>query len=255
SPIHADPPGIPLRCSGNFESAGVLPTTMLTLRHLLCLVFAGLFAAAASADTSVKGSPIETLVKEISRRQKEVRTLQAEFRQEKNLSLLAQPDVSSGTFVFSYPNRVRWEYQAPRSVTLLIASGTMTTYYPSLHKAEKVEIKGFEDRIFRYMGAAAGAIDDLGKYFDFRLVDARNDPFYTLDLTPKTKVLARRVQRITIRVDRQSYFTTMVEWVEGNGDSTRYEFTNIRVNEPVDEARFRLQLPNGVRVETIDLNR
>ncbi len=217
---------------------------------LLCLSAGSIFA-----DSSIKGTQIETVVREISKRQAKITTIQADFRQEKSLSMLAEPEISSGTFVFARPNKVRWNYQQPRPVTMLIADGWMTTYYPSLKKAEKLEVRGVQDRIFRYMGAAAGAIDDLSSYFDFRFVDAKASPTYTLELEPKTKMLARRVQRIKIWIDKTSYLTTGVEYVEGNGDTTHYEFSNIRVNEPVEDGRFQLDLPPGVRIEKMDLNR
>src|SRR5678816_1994885 len=111
-------------------------------------------------------------------------TLQAEFKQEKELALLSKPETSSGTFVFSKPNNVLWAYAAPKRVQMLITGGTLTTYYPELNKAERVDVKRFEDRIFKYMGAS-GAIDELAKYFDFTFTDSKSKPVYMLDLTPK----------------------------------------------------------------------
>jgi len=47
--------------------------------------------------------------------------------------------------------------------------------------------------------------------------------------------------------------TSKFEYVEGDGDITRYEFTNIKVNKPVDQARFTLSLPANVRVEQMKI--
>ena len=49
---------------------------------------------------------------------------------------------------------------------MLIANGMLTTYYPDLNKAERIEVKRYQDRIFKYMGAS-GAIDELGAWFNF----------------------------------------------------------------------------------------
>ncbi|HEX8172100.1 MAG TPA: outer membrane lipoprotein carrier protein LolA [Thermoanaerobaculia bacterium] len=212
---------------------------------------AALFAAAAPLLSAAPVS-LATVIQKVQAQQKQTNTLQADFKQEKELALLSKPEVSTGTFVYSKPNNVLWTYAAPKRVTMVIAGGTLTTYYPELKKAERVDVKRFEDRIFKYMGAS-GAIDELGRYFDFTFTDSPKQAVYLLDLTPKNKAVAKRVRRIKLWIDKKTYLTNKVEYVEGDGDITRYEFTNIRINEPVPAARFALQLPAGVRVEQMKL--
>lgn len=229
----------------------VMPKRLASLA--LLLFFAG--AGVVSAETRLKGNDaIDKVIREVSERQKKITSLQADFRQEKSMALLAATETSTGTFVFSKPNRVLWTYHEPKPVTMLIANGWLTTYYPELNRAEKIEVRRFEDRIFKYMGAASGAIDELGKYFDFTFVDSKSNRHYTLELKPKTKTVAKRVRRIKIWIDRQSYITSKFEYEEGDGDMTRYEFTNIRINTPVPESQFTLKLPATVKVEQIQVN-
>jgi outer membrane lipoprotein-sorting protein len=215
-----------------------------------------LCAATMAAPLSAANKPapisLEEVVKNVQEQQKKTRTVQATFRQEKELALLAKPEVSTGTFVYSKPNHVLWNYDAPKRVTMLIANGTLTTYYPDLNKAEAVDVKRFEDRIFRYMGVS-GAIDELARYFDFTFTDNAASRTYVLDLMPKSRVVARRVRRIKIWIDKQSYLTSRLEYVEGDGDTTRYEFTNVKLNQPIEQSRFTLNLPADVRVEQIKL--
>jgi outer membrane lipoprotein-sorting protein len=225
---------------------------MSRTRFITAALCAAALAAPLSAAPKKAPVTIEQVVKRVQEQQKKTNTLQAEFRQEKELALLAKPEVSTGTFVYSKPNSVLWNYDAPKRVTMLIARGTLTTYYPDLNKAESVDVKRFEDRIFKYMGAS-GAIDELARYFDFTFTDNAANPAYVLDLTPKSKVVARRVQKIKIWIDKQSYLTNRIEYVEGDGDTTRYEFKNIKVNQPIEQSRFTLNLPANVRVEQMKL--
>ena len=218
------------------------------------LMAAGLLLAAALPLSSAPKptTSLDTVVKKIQEQQKKTQTLQATFRQEKELALLAAPEVSSGTFVFSKPNNVLWSYDTPKRVQMVIAGGTLTTYFPDLNKAERIDVKRFEDRIFKYMGAT-GAIDELAKYFDFTFTDSAKTGTFVLDLTPKNKAVTKRVRRIKIWIDKQTYVTSKIEYVEGDGDVTRYEFTNIRLNEPVPQSRFALTLPPSVKVEQMKL--
>jgi outer membrane lipoprotein-sorting protein len=215
----------------------------------LCLAaLSSPLVAAPKADPN----SLEAVVKKVQEQQRKTTSLQADFRQEKELALLSKPEVSTGTFVFSKPNNVLWNYDAPKRVQMLIANGTLTTYYPELNKAEKLDVTRFQDRIFKYMGAS-GAIDELARYFDFTFIDNAANPAFVLDLNPKNRAVAKRVKHIKIWIDKKTYLTTKFEYTEGDGDITRYEFTNIKLNQPIAPSRFTLNLPSTVRVEQMKL--
>ena len=219
----------------------------MSKRNLIAAVVCAAVAAAAPVHAAGPVT-LETVIKKVQEQQKKTQTLQASFRQEKELALLAKPDVSTGTFIYSKPNNVLWTYDAPKRVQMVIANGTLTTYYQDLGKAERIDVKRFEDRIFKYMGAS-GAIDELARYFDFTFTDSKSKPVYVLDLTPKNRAVSKRVRRIKLWIDKTTYLTSKIEYTEGDGDVTRYEFTNVKINEPVPQSRFALHIPANVKVE------
>ena len=222
-----------------------------SLRPLLAAVVCAA-TVALPAVAAPKSESLQDVIRKVQEQQKTTSTIQADFKQEKQLALLSKPEVSTGTFVYSKPNNVVWSYAAPKRVQMLITGGVLTTYYPDLNKAERIEVKRFEDRIFKYMGAS-GAIDELARYFDFTFKTSAASPFYTLDLTPKNKSMAKRVQHITIWIDKTKYFTSKIEYVEGDGDVTRYEFSNVRINQPVAPTLFTLNLPPNTKIEQMKL--
>src|SRR5205814_6932808 len=105
---------------------------------------------------------------------------------------------------------------------------------------------------FKYRGYIR-TIDELAAYFNFTFSNRADQPAYLLDLAPKTKGIAKRVKHIRIWIDKKSYLTTKFEYTEGDGDITKYEFLNIKMNEPVAQSRFVLNLPPNVRVEQVKL--
>jgi outer membrane lipoprotein-sorting protein len=223
-------------------------STWKTFAVALCASVA-LAAPLRAAGPSVS---LDQVIKKVQEQQRKTQTLQADFRQEKELALLARPEVSTGTFLYSRPSNVLWTYATPKRVQMVIAGGMMTTYYADLGKAEQIDVKRFEDRIFKYMGAS-GAIDELARYFDFTFTDSKAKPVWVLDLTPKNRAVAKRVKRIKLWIDKTTYLTSKIEYVEGDGDITRYEFTNVRINQPVPPSRFALQLPTSVKVEQMKI--
>jgi outer membrane lipoprotein-sorting protein len=224
---------------------------MFSAKQIVAVLAAATALPLAAAKVADPGS-LDEVIKKVQEQQRKTTTLQADFRQEKELALLSKPEISTGTFVYSKPNNVLWSYDAPKRVQMLIANGTLTTYYPDLNKVEKLDVQRFQDRIFKYMGAT-GAIDELARYFDFTFTNKPADPVYVLDLKPKTGAVAKRVQRIKLWIDKKSYLTTKIEYVEGDGDITRYAFTNIKVNQPVPQTKFVLSLPANVKVEQMKL--
>jgi outer membrane lipoprotein-sorting protein len=213
-----------------------------------------LCAVALTVPAVAKTNPdsLDEVIKKVQLAQSKTTTLQADFRQEKTLALLSKPEVSTGRFVYSKPNNVLWTYDAPKRVTMLIAEGMLTTYYPDLNKAERIEVKRYQDRIFKYMGAS-GAIDELGAWFNFTFTNTSDKPYYVLDLDPKSKTIAKRVRHIKIFIDKKTYLTTQFEYTEGDGDKTRYEFLNVKINAPIEKSKFTLNLPSNVRVEQMKL--
>ena len=174
----------------------------MTVALCAATVAAPLFAAREADPNS-----LDEVIRKVQEQQQHTTSLEADFHQEKVLALLAKPELSTGHFTFSKPNSVLWRYDSPKRVEMLIANGMLTTYYPDLGKAEQIEVKRYQDRIFKYMGAS-GAIDELGAYFDFTFVNKSDDPYFMLDLKPKTKGIAKRVRHIRIWIDRKSYLTS-----------------------------------------------
>src|SRR5687768_8045725 len=115
----------------------------MSQRNLLAAVVCAAVAAAAPVQAAGPVT-LEAVIKKVQEQQKKTQTLQASFRQEKELALLAKPDVSTGTFTYSKPNNVLWTYDAPKRVQMVIANGILATYYQDLGKAERIDVKRFE---------------------------------------------------------------------------------------------------------------
>jgi outer membrane lipoprotein-sorting protein len=223
---------------------------MFTGRSLAAALALALVSLPLGGATKETPNSLDAVIKKVQQQQKDTRTLEADFRQEKESAFLAKAEVSTGRFVFSKPRSVLWTYEEPKRVQMVIDQGTLTTWFPDLNKVERVDVSRFEDRIFRYMGAS-GAIDELARYFDFTFRDRADNPFFVLDLQPKSKMVARRVKHIRIWIDRETFLTTKFEYTEADGDVTRYEFTNVKVNRPIEQSRFTLNLPKNVKVEQV----
>ncbi len=228
-------------------------------RALPSLLLAAAFAVPApagqgpsgEASTATSGSArLRALVRRVTEAQREVTTLRARFRQTKTSALLLDPAVSTGTFLFRAPDRVRWEYEAPDRMVVIFDGTVLTTWAPGSRRLDRVKVSARQRRFVRVL-AGTQPLDDLLRHF--RVTLARNPAGGDrLLLEPTEAALRRKVRSVRLDIDPRLHLPVAVEYVEADGDTTLYEFMDLRVNEPIPDDAFVLRAEGGVQVETWD---
>lgn len=200
------------------------------------------------------GQRLETLLERVRLEQQQVETLEAEFVQLKESAMLVEPAEANGVFSYAAPDRVRWEYEEPNPISLLIRGDEMTTWYKDLNQAEKVEVGRQSQKVLEYLGAGS-TMEDLLEYFTVTLTLPNDTSHpYKLELAPRFSRVAKRVQSMTLWIDAEQYLPVRLRYVEADGDVTDYSFSNFRVNRGLPANRFELEIPSSVNVRLIDLN-
>ena len=240
-----------------------LPTLATLLLTALAVLAAppATSARAAGADTPPDprspelqaGERLEALLAHCRLQQAALETLEASFVQRKKSVMLLEPSEARGVFSYAAPDRVRWEYQAPDPISLLIADDEMTTWYRDLEKAERAFIGKQSQKVLEYLGAG-NSLDDLIKYFDVAMAvpGDREEP-YRLEMTPRYARIAKRVIDMKIWIDPELYLPIGLSYTEPGGDVTDYRFSDLRINGVLPAGRFELELPRGVEVSVIEL--
>jgi outer membrane lipoprotein-sorting protein len=233
--------------------------TRLTLSICALLLAALLIPTLGRADEArdpydvQPGERLGVLVERMRLEQETLVTLEASFVQRKESALLIEPEEATGVFYYAAPDKVRWEYADPTSISLLISGDHMTTWYRDLGQVEEVEIGRHSQRVLEYLGAGS-SLASLIEYFDVRMTlpKDRDLPFH-LELEPKFERVARRLQGMDLWVDPGSYLPTRVRYTEADGDVTDYRFADFEINREIAAEHFEMTLPAGVQVRTIDL--
>lgn len=236
--------------------------TIILALGSLCVGLPGSFAESHATilrdpqDTSLTGTQrVEALIEKVREAQTAVQTLTADFVQYKESSMLVEPVEATGRFYYSAPDRVRWEYETPDPIAVLITDEEMTTWYRDIDQAEKVHVGRQSQRILEYLGAGS-SMDELLQYFNLTLtMPSEPSSEYFLELSPKFDKVAKRIQGMSIWVDPVRFLPARLRYVEADGDVTDMKFDNLRLNEEVAEEQFQLQIPASVSVRRIDLDR
>lgn len=231
--------------------------TLLVLMALAAISAVPALAAPKVPDPSAPGlsgsQRLQALLDRVRLEQQKLKTLEARFVQHQESSMLAAPEESTGVFSYAAPDRVRWEYQQPSPITVVIQGDRMTTWYRDLRRADLVKVGRYSNQVLKYLGAS-GNMQTLLDYFTVKLsMPAKKGDAYRLELVPRYARISKRLKSMTIWVDPEHFFPTRMRYVEADGDTTSYEFLDLKKNAPIPADRFALTLPKDVQTRTIDL--
>ena len=236
------------------------------MKHLLgrATLFAGpfilLFGSVARAEKKLADprlvdavDRLPTLIKRVQLANDKISSMEAKFTQTKHSEMLLEPSLAHGVFSYEAPDLVRWEYEDPTPISLLIDGDMMTTWYRDLGTAERAQVGRQSQQVLKYLGAST-SVDTLREYFTVYLAIPEDETApYKMELLPRFSRISKYLQKITIWVDPELFLVTRMHYLDVDGDETDYNFTNFVLNGEIPEDRFQLELPEGLEVREVDL--
>jgi outer membrane lipoprotein-sorting protein len=167
-----------------------------------------------------------------------INTLESNFVQEKNLSMLAEKIVSKGKFWFKKDSRLRMEYNDPFQYLLILNSDKL--YIKDGQRENKISTRS--NQLFRQInslmmdcvkGTALASPDFSVRIFENAATDL-------IELSPLTKNLKEFFKNINIIVDKKDDSVEAIEMYEISGDSTVIHFINRELNTTIPDALFTI---------------
>jgi len=161
-------------------------------------------------------------------------------------------DVSSGKFYYVRQGkdpRVRLDLLKPAVQQLLIDKGRLQLYTPSLKQVQEISLGQRQDVVELIMAMGFGqSSQDLKRNFTVshageEVVDGKKTTL--LDLKPKSSSLFTSVQ---MWLDPVRTVAVQLKTVEGSGNYLIVKFSDIKLNQRVDDSVFSLKLPKDVTV-------
>ena len=208
------------------------------------IILCGLFGFSSSPSFSQSqflgmNNPTQ-FKKKLSEATKRINTLECDFTQEKNLSVVAEQVISKGKFYFKKENQLRWEYTDPFSYIIIIRNNEIYIKDDSKEShfdAQSNKIFGEINNII--VGSIRGTI--LNDEKNFRVNFSEGNDLNMVRLYPKTPGLKNFFSEIRIYFDRLDYTVTRLEILESSGDNTRIVFSNKKQNLPVPDEKFSIK--------------
>ena len=168
---------------------------------------------------------------------KNTQTIEASFIQEKNLSVLSEKIISKGNFLFKRENKLRWEYTDPFHYMILLNNGIMVIQDED--KKSKVNIRSnkmLTEINAIIIGCVQGNIFRDEKKFRSSVFESSS--FYMVKLKPIDKALSEYLSEIRIFFTKSNLSVSRLEMHEPSGDYTRIDFSGIKINPAIPDAKF-----------------
>ena len=196
----------------------------IRLKYGLTLIICGLSLGWANTWDGIKGSQVKIVA------------VKAQFTQEKHLKILKKPLVSKGVFIFQTPDSLRWEYTAPVKSVLLMNKGSIKRFIAGSN--------GFREDTNPALPMMQQVLQEMTQWLEGRF-DENNDfiaslkPGPVIELVPKKESVAKMIQRIELSLADRPGVIRSVTIFEGQGAYTRFVFSDVLLNQPIESSVFQ----------------
>lgn len=203
----------------------------------LCLVLATASMAQGAFKPLKDTSAFKQKVDKMSR---ETNSLESDFTQVKNLSMLSEKIVSKGHFCFLKQNNLRWEYYEPYKYIIVINKEKI------LIKDENSKVKKYDmnsNKVFKEINdiMISCVNGNILRSVKFNISYFENDKGYKLELIPLNRAMKESLKKINMYFDKNVTSVIKLEMVENGEDMTTIDFTNKKINAPVAPDKFILR--------------
>ncbi|HLO60387.1 MAG TPA: outer membrane lipoprotein carrier protein LolA [Bacteroidales bacterium] len=166
-----------------------------------------------------------------------VNTIESDFVQEKNLSVLANTIVSKGHFIFKKENNIRWEYLQPYKYLIIISNNKIFVKEEQNQKQYDIQSnKMFQEMNKFISGCIQG--DILKNDKDFAIGYFEDDRSFFVSLKPKAEAMRKMLNEVQIWFAKSDLTVTRIRMIESGGDYTKIDFTNKKINTEVPVEKF-----------------
>lgn len=232
--------------SGEGRSPSV-PGKRILLACALLFACASHAADAAPRKDAPRWAQLQAFVAKLPK----ITALRAKFRQERASALLAEPAVSTGTFV-ARGMRSKWDTRGDNPSVMAVDAGdgrhpgSMRVWYPAQKTLEVYPLDA------RFAAAMAGPSPDLAllkEHFSLDVLaqDAQKHTL-TLEMAPLAEGLRAHVAKVVAVMDTRTGCLCSLATVDSDGESTTAAFGEVEVNPEVKDAELRLEIPADAKV-------
>ncbi|MBE9464073.1 outer membrane lipoprotein carrier protein LolA [Dyadobacter subterraneus] len=162
-------------------------------------------------------------------------SIQADFKEEKHLSFLKEPEKSSGVFYYKKEDQMRWEQQTPFKYVILINGEKLRV----LDAGKEKNVGSAGKMAGQIKQVMLGLVNgDFQQSKAFTQVCMENADYYQITLTPTNKRMRNVYAKINLLFPRSTLRLKELTFFEKGGDKSVMKFQNEKFNQSIPETVF-----------------
>jgi outer membrane lipoprotein carrier protein len=210
---------------------------------LLSVTFALLSLLFAPLAFGVTGPSI---LAEIQKRYESTNDIEANFLQEYIGKVMKQQMKQEGKVYFKKRGMMRWDYRTPNQK--FISDGLTLWYFqPEENQVFVSDVsKVIKEKTPLAFLAGEGDLSRDFEIANFNESASPKEENYVLELIPRESNAA--LSKLTLTVDKKSYYVVQVDVFDGLGNVTRTRFIDMKTNVGLPDSFFQFTIPPGTEV-------
>jgi outer membrane lipoprotein carrier protein len=183
---------------------------------------------------------------EVQKRYENTNDIEASFLQEYIGKVMKRAQRGEGKVFFKKKGMMRWDYQAPNQKFISDGS-TLWFYQPEENQVFVSDIsKVIKEKTPLAFLAGEGDLSRDFKLLNFNESVSQKEENFVLELTPKEPNAA--LSKLTLTVDKKTYYVIQADVFDGLGNVTRTRFIDIKTNVGLSNSFFNFTIPSGAEV-------
>lgn len=171
-----------------------------------------------------------------------VKTMQCDFTQTRKSSMLKNEAVSKGKMYYS-GKKLKWAYTTPNKYAMVVVDNGKSQEVFLQSKDGSKTMDGQGSQLFKSIarlvmnGVTGAALSENG---EFTVEMYTQGDVWVAKLTPKKDKMKKMFAYMRLYISTDRKYVNKVELYEANDDVTTIVFTNMKLNEKIDESVFAL---------------
>jgi len=168
----------------------------------------------------------------------QVKTLTADFVQYKKVGYVKNELVSSGKFYVKNPDKLAWFYNSPTAYTMVFNNKKMMIEEKGKKKTMDIGRSKQFEKISQAIQSSMNGGPCQGTEFSPSYF--QTNKLYILKLNPIAKEVKKAMKQLVVSFDKTTYQVVEVMLLDNSNGSTRFVFTNQKINAALADSVFDL---------------
>ena len=221
-----------------------------------CLIFLFVFfflPASLTFSDELSLSDKHEIINKLTQARKNIHSIRADLKQEKNLSALKEKINIRGTIILKKPDLLRLDTEEPFKSQIAFDGKTMTIYHPDINEAEiydTTDNKKAQYAMKFFSSSLWSSLEEMEKEFNVSLY--HQDSKVVFELSPLSMVVARYLTSIVVYYEEKTGIPLQIISKTPHNDTIVTTLANIEINPEVKPETFTIKMPENVWIITAD---